>query len=121
MQPGRVSSAALLASGLAGVAIPDRFAAALGLAATSPRGRAETRAGLGGTFVALGAFGVLSSSPAARVAVGVTWLGAAAVRMIALRLDEPSTDWTYWAYLALEVGLGAAAVGGARTHGSARS
>lgn len=75
----RLSSAALLASGLAGVMIPERVAAALDLPPTSARGRAEARAGLGGTYAALGAYGLLSRSPGASRAVGVTWLGAAAL------------------------------------------
>jgi hypothetical protein len=112
MTPGisRLSSAALLVSGLAGVLIPERVIGALDLSATSARGRAETRAGLGGTYAALGAYGLLSRSPAARRAVGVTWLGAAVVRTGALKADRPNIDWTYWAYLAAEVGLGAAAL-----------
>ncbi len=107
---GRISSAALLASGLAGIAIPERFAAALDLTATSPRGRAEIRAGLGGTYAALGTYALLSRSPAARRAVGLTWLGAAIVRIGAFEVDEPEADWTYWAYLAGEIGLGTGAL-----------
>jgi hypothetical protein len=107
---GRVSSAALMGSGLAAVLMPDRVGVALHLSATSPRGQAETRAGLGGTYSALGAYALLSRAPGARQAVGATWLGAAVVRVGALKADRPATDWTYWAYLAAEVGLGAAAL-----------
>jgi Domain of unknown function (DUF4345) len=107
---GQISSAALLASGLAGLLIPERVSAALDLPATSPRGNAETRAGLGGTYAALGAYALLSRSPGARRAVGATWLGAAGARIAALKLDEPETDWTYWAYLAGELVLGGAAL-----------
>ena len=92
--------------------IPERVTSALDLPPSSARGRAEARAGLGGTYLALGALGMLSGNPMAQRAVGVTWLGAAAARLAALRLDAPKTDWTYWSYLALEVGLGAAAVVG---------
>ena len=49
MNLGRVSSAALMASGLAGSVMPERVAAALDLPAVTKRGIAETRAGLGGT------------------------------------------------------------------------
>jgi hypothetical protein len=62
------------------------------------------------TYVGLGAYALLSHSPGARQAVGVTWLGAALVRVGALKADRPATDWTYWAYLAAEVGLGGAAL-----------
>jgi hypothetical protein len=109
----RTSSVAMLASGVAAVLKPELVALALHLSPTDARGRAESRAGFGGTFAALGAYGLLSRSPAAQRAVGVTWLGAAAARLAALRLDEPETDVTYWAYLAGEVGLGAAALIGA--------
>lgn len=110
MNLARLSSASLLISGLAGVAIPQRVALALDLPPSSPRGRAEARAGLGGTYAALGGWALLSASPMARRAVGVTWLGAAAARLAALKLDRPDTDVSYWAYLALEVGLGSAAL-----------
>ena len=106
----RVSSAALLASGVAGILIPQKVAASLELAPLTARGTAETRAGLGGTYAALGLWSLLSRSPIAHRAVGVTWLGAAAVRLASLRLDEPQTDWTYWAYLATELGLGSSAL-----------
>lgn len=106
----RVSSAALMASGLAAVVMPERVAAALDLTPTSSRGKAEIRAGLGGTYAALGAYALLTRSPGARRAVGLTWLGAAAARIGALKADRPTTDWTYWAYLSAEVGLGAGAL-----------
>ena len=117
MNLGRVSSAALMLSGIAGVVIPDRVADNLGLSAVSPRGVAETRAGLGGTYAALGAWGLTSRHREAQAAVGVTWLGAAAARVLALVLDKPETDATYWAYLAAEVGLGALALRAAAKRG----
>src|SRR3954454_22021080 len=110
MDLGRLSSAALMLSGLAGVAMPRRVAAALDLPATSGRGLAEARAGLGGTYAALGGWALASRQPAAQAAVGVTWLGAAAARLASLGLDRPRTDWTFWAYLAAEIGLGTAAL-----------
>ncbi len=110
MDAGHLSSAALMLSGAAGVAIPARVAEALDLAPGSPRGIAETRAGLGGTYAALGAFALFSGSVGAQRAVGATWLGAGAVRLAALVADRPRTDAAYWAYLAAELGLGAAAL-----------
>src|SRR4051794_9113287 len=67
---GRISSAALMLSGVAGALMPKRVAAALDLPATSARGVAETRAALGGTYAALGGWALVSRAPAARVAVG---------------------------------------------------
>lgn len=113
MNLGRVSSAALMLSGLAGVLTPAKVGAALDLAAGSERGVAETRAGLGGTYAALGAWALLSRNPAAPAAVGVTWLGAGAVRLASLVIDRPRTDWTYWGYLAAEIGFGATALAAA--------
>lgn len=110
MNLGRVSSAALMLSGLAGVLTPEKVASSLDLEPSSGRGIAETRAGLGGTYAALGAWALLSRKPAAHTAVGVMWLGAAAARIGALFVDEPEPDATYWAYLAAELGFGAAAV-----------
>jgi hypothetical protein len=64
-------------SGVAGVVMPERVVSALDLPATSGRGVAETRAGLGGTYAALGGWALVSRHPAAQAAVGVTWLGEA--------------------------------------------
>jgi len=111
---GRGSSAALMASGLAGVVMPKRVAAALELPAMTTRGVAETRAGLGGTYAALGGWALVSCDPTAQAAAGVVWLGAAAARIGSLLADQPETDAAFWAYLAAEMGLGAAALIGAR-------
>jgi hypothetical protein len=111
---GRGSSAALMASGLAGMVIPKRVAAALELPAVTTRGIAEMRAGLGGTYAALGGWALVSRDSTAQAAVGVVWLGAAAARVAALIVDQPETDGAFWAYLALEIGLGTAALVGGR-------
>jgi hypothetical protein len=112
MNLGRLSSAALMLSGVAGVVMPKSVGLALDLPATTGRGIAETRAGLGGTYAALGGWALLSGDPVAQKAVGVTWLGAAGARLGALLLDRPRTDWTYWAYLSAEIGFGATALWG---------
>jgi hypothetical protein len=107
---GRVSSGALMLSGVAGVVTPRRVGSALNLPATSARGVAETRAGLGGTYAALGGWALVSRDPTVQAAVGVTWMGAAGARLGSLLLDRPRTDWTFWAYLAAEIGFGATAL-----------
>lgn len=101
-------------SGAAGVAIPERVAEALELPASTGRARAETRAGLGGTYAALGALALLDGSAGAQRAVGATWLGAGIVRLATLKVDRPRTDAAFWAYLALELGLGTSALLAAR-------
>jgi hypothetical protein len=110
MNLGRLSSAALMLSGLAGVVSPGSVGSALELPAASARASAEIRAGLGGTYAALGGWALVSKEPAADLAVGMTWLGAAAARLASLKLDRPRTDGAFWAYLALEAGLGATAL-----------
>ena len=113
MNLGRGSCAALVASGLAGVVMPKRVAAALELPAMTTRGVAETRAGLGGTYAALGGWALVSHRTA-QAAVGVVWPGAAGATDRLARFDRPRTDPVLWAYLAAEIGLGAAALIGAR-------
>src|SRR3954469_9106948 len=110
MDLGRLSAAALMLSGLAGATRPERVATALDLPATTGRARAETRAGLGGTYAALGGWALLARHPIEQGGVGVAWLGAAAARLAALRVDQPDTDWTSWAFLAAELGFGASAL-----------
>jgi hypothetical protein len=114
MDIGRLSSAALFLSGVAGVAIAERVTEALDLKPTSSRGVAEARVGLGGTYLALGGWALVRGGPA-QTAVGMTWLGAGVTRLATLRIDRPNPDWTFWAYLAGEFGLGAAALRPRRT------
>ena len=116
MNLGRVSSAALMMSGVAGVVMPERVVSALQLAPTSSRGIAETRAGLGGTYASLGGFALVSRRRTADAAVGAAWLGAALARLVSLAIDRPRTDSAFWAYLAAEVGFGAMALVAARNH-----
>jgi hypothetical protein len=99
-----------MSSGLAGVLIPVKVGAALHLDARDARGSAEIRAGLGGTYAALGGWALLSRNPLAHRAVGVAWLGAAVARLASLRVEPPETDSEFWAYLAAELALGTAGV-----------
>ncbi|HEV2377619.1 MAG TPA: hypothetical protein VGS19_36345 [Streptosporangiaceae bacterium] len=113
MNVGRLSSAALMLSGVAAIANPKGVVAALHLTADDARGVAETRAGLGGTYAALGGWALLSREPAADVAVGMTWLGAAGVRVATRSVDRPSVTAGYWVYLGLEVACGAVSLASA--------
>jgi hypothetical protein len=106
---GYVSSAALAVAGVLAVLLPDRSAQALHTAFTSARGRAEFRIANAG-FAGVGIWALIDGSRPAFIAVGALWIGAAAVRLLALLLDRPQTDWTYWVYGAFEVGLAAAAI-----------
>ena len=94
--------------------MPERVGEALELPPGTARARAEVRAGLGGTYAALGGWALVNRSAAASTAVGVAWLGAAAARLAALAVDRPRTDPAFWIYLATELGLGATALQAAR-------
>jgi hypothetical protein len=118
MNAGRLGSAALMLSGVAAVVNPQGVAAALHLTADDARGITETRAGLGGTYAALGAWALVSRAPAADAAVGMTWLGAAAVRVATRKIDQPPADASYWIYLGLEVACGTASLASAITRQS---
>src|SRR3954468_20145383 len=102
MQRGWLSSAALMLSGVAAIVAPESVGGALDLPPTTGRAKAETRAGLGGAYAALGGWALMTRSRPVQRAVGVTWLGAAAARLWALEKDKPQTDWTYWAFLGAE-------------------
>lgn len=107
-RPGFASAVALSASGV-GIALdPRRAGDVMRIPPMSARGTTEMRAGVGGTFAALGAWAAHRGTADAYTAVGVTWLGAAAVRTISMQVDKPETDWTFWAFLAGETTLGLA-------------
>jgi hypothetical protein len=110
MNLGLLSSAALFASGVAAIAMPEPVLTALDLTATSSRGTTETRVGFGGTFAGVGGYALVSRSPVAQRAVGATWLGAGLTRLATRNVDRPRSDWTYWAFLAGELGLGTVAL-----------
>ena len=110
MRLGTVSALALGVSGAAIALMPERTLAQLELVPASPRGITETRAGLGGTYAALGSWALGRRSTDAYTAVGMTWLGAAGLRTYSLRADAPETKPSYWAYLTGEVVLGLSGV-----------
>ena len=58
----------------------------------------------------MAAYAFVSRSRGAQLAVAATWLGAAASRLLAIKLHDPEIDRTYWATLALELTLGCAGV-----------
>ena len=102
---GYLASAVLAASGVAGVFIPERVGRVLHTDLSAPRARAEMRSAYA-CFAVLGIDAIIAGSPAVFFAVGILWLGAAAVRLFALAVDRPHADWTYWVFLGLELALG---------------
>lgn len=118
-RPGFTAAAGLTTSGI-GIALdPKRAGDVMRMPPMSARGITEMRAGVGGTFAALGAWALLRATSDAYTAVGVTWLGAAAVRVVSMEVDKPETDATFWAFLGLETALGVAGLL-ARGRGSRR-
>jgi hypothetical protein len=107
-RPGFTSALALSASGV-GIALdPKNAGRVMRLPPSSARGTTEMRAGVGGTFAALGAWAMLRGTTDAYTAVGVTWLGAAAVRAVSMKVDQPEKDASFWAFLGVETVLGLA-------------
>ena len=106
---GYLASAILAASGVAGILMPRRVGEVLQTDLSPARARAEFRVAYA-CFAALGIEALVAGSAAVFVAVGTLWLAAAAVRLLALAIDRPRADWTYWVFLVLELGLGLAGV-----------
>src|SRR5258707_14290439 len=103
MNVGRLSSAALMLSGVAAAVDPKGVVAALHLTAADARGVTETRAGLGGTYAALGGWALISRGPAADAAVGGTWLGGGGGRGATRKIRRPPVTAACWGHLALWV------------------
>jgi hypothetical protein len=106
---GYVSSAILAVSGAAGILVPDQIATALDTTFTSVRGRAELRI-VYGALAAMGVWALVAADREVFIAIGVFWLGAAGVRLLAFAVDRPRKVWTYWVFLALEIVVGLAGV-----------
>jgi hypothetical protein len=92
------------------VLIPGDFIENIELDARSPRGLAEARAGLGGTYAGLGLVGSVAGTRSVDAAIGATWLGAGVVRAGAWQRERFTAHWTYWVYLAGECALGGLAL-----------
>ena len=107
---GYLASAGLAASGVAGVLIPERVGRVLHTDLSAPRARSEMRSAYA-CFAALRIDPIIAAPPAVFFAVGILWLGAAAVRLFALAADRPHADWTYWVFLGLELALGVMGLG----------
>ena len=103
-----------MASGLAGVVMPMRVAAALELPAMTKRGIAETRAGSAERMPRSVAGRSSVAIPAPRPRSVLCSSEPPVPRVAALLVDQPETDGAFWAYLAVDIGLGTAALVGAR-------
>jgi len=86
---------------------PEPMAKAVGFSLHGRRGRAEFRIGFGGFFIGLAGYALYAQNGGVFVAVGAMWLGAAAVRVLALLLDRPPFNVSYLAVLLFELAMGA--------------
>jgi len=105
---GYIAGAILTASGLSGVLIPQQIAPVIETALSKGRATAEFRVAYG-AMGGVGVWSLIAADAEVFKAVGALWFAAAAVRLVALAVDRPRSNATYWAFLALEVGLGLAA------------
>ena len=101
-----VGAAITLLIGLWGVARPESLAKTMGLSPHGRRGRAEFRIGFGGCFVGLTGYALYLRNAEVFAAVAAVWIGAAAVRVLALFLDRPPFNVSYVAVLLFELAMG---------------
>lgn len=89
---------------------PEPMAKAVGFSLHGRRGRAEFRVAFGGLFVGLAGYALYLQNHQVFAAMGAMWLGAAAVRILALGLDRPPFNVSYLAVFLFELAMGAALI-----------
>jgi hypothetical protein len=83
-----LGAALTLALGLLGACAPRTAARLVGIEPQGGVGLAEVRATYGGLFIALGSGCLLLGHPVAYGMAAAAWLGAAALRLVALLVDR---------------------------------
>lgn len=79
-----------IAFGLFGFLAPRYTASALQLRTDGgTMGLSEMRASVGGLFVAMGLFALLSAAPMAYAMIGIAYAGAATGRLLSIFVDKP--------------------------------
>lgn len=101
-----VGAAITLGLGALGLLSPERAARLVGLKPEGRRGLAELRATFGGLFAAMGLWVLVTQAPAAKLLLGVGWLGAAVGRAVSVVVDR-SVSLRNLAALAIEAILAA--------------
>jgi hypothetical protein len=89
---------------------PERVAKAVGFSLHGRRGRAEFRIGFGGFFLGLAGYALYVRNDAVFLAMGAMWLGAAAIRVLAMFLDRPEFNVSYLGVFLFELAMGAALI-----------
>src|SRR5215468_4998595 len=101
-----VGALALLIYGIASLLAPHRIALFIAQILDSSRGVAEFRILNGGFMIGLSLAALLANQPVGYAVLGIGWLGAAASRLIAMVVDRPPLNASFFAYLVAEVVLG---------------
>jgi hypothetical protein len=98
-----------VAFGLWTLVQPEVVARASSFSLLGERGVAEMRTAFGGYFIGMGVAIVLLNNPEASAAIGIAWLGAAAVRLVTLFIQDRTaiTDTSFFVIWASEIFTGA--------------
>lgn len=83
-----IAAVATILTGLVSLIKPAAITGFTGLSPVGGRGITEIRAVLGGLFIALGAFPLITNSPIAYMMLGVTYLALGVVRAVSMFLDK---------------------------------
>jgi hypothetical protein len=83
-----IAASATILTGLFSLLKPAAITNFTGLSPLGGRGITEIRSILGGLFIALGLFPLVSGSPIAYAMLGVTYLGIGVVRAVSMILDK---------------------------------
>jgi len=83
-----LGAAVTLGLGILGLLSPDTAAKLVALKPLGRLGTSELRATFGGLFAAMGLWVLVTQAPAAKVLLGVGWLGAAVGRVISVIVDR---------------------------------
>jgi len=101
-----IGTLSLLGYAIGSLFLPHVVAKLIAQNLDSPRGIAEFRIVNGGYFAGLSIFALVVNQPLVYAALGIGWLGAAAVRVLALALDRPRLEPLYFALLTFEIVMG---------------
>ncbi|MGW5852708.1 hypothetical protein ACWFQ8_33150 [Streptomyces sp. NPDC055254] len=96
----------LLLSSLAAIAQPTKTAKAMHFQLLGNRGRAEFRTAVGAVFIPPAVVALVSFEPLGFRMIAAIWLGAAAMRIVALATDRPEVDKGYVAFFLFEAVMG---------------
>jgi len=97
--------------GIQALIYPRVLARGLSMDLIGNKGSAEIRIGFGGPMIALSLGALIYQLEIGFIFVGLFWLGAAIVRLIAIILDGLKIDRRYGLYFSIEVIVAACCIG----------